>query len=42
MVRAQIEKSEVEESNEEEPKPPTIRKKRIITAEWRYQENGNI
>ena len=25
---------------EEEPKPPTIRKKRIITAEWRYKENG--
>ena len=22
------------------PKPPTIRKKRIITAEWRYKENG--
>jgi hypothetical protein len=25
---------------EEEPKPPTIRKKRIIIAEWRYKENG--
>ena len=21
-------------------KPPTIRKKRILTAEWRYKENG--
>ena len=25
---------------EEEPTPPKIRKKRIITAEWRYKENG--
>jgi hypothetical protein len=27
---------------EEEPKPPTIRQKRIIIVEWRYKENGNI
>jgi hypothetical protein len=25
---------------DEEPKPPKIRKKRIITAPWRYKEDG--